>query len=270
MFLEDCAFYGDSGDVNNSSNSWRAFTFINAAASGASAIWPEIWPDYLAFLKQVLYNNPDTNWYCDDVIDMMEALQDDEAAKVSALQYVLQSGKCPGLTEDFQTYFNAASQGRHNMWLDSIIGIYDTVQRWGIYSWWVDSMVNKDTLANPYDSTIPSLQQENLQILMGQQFAGIQPSSPISSQGLVSAQLLQNPINNEIDLSYQMGRTALVTMELRNVLGRSVPIANAKYQLEQPGSHQASIPAPYLPQGTYYLRITTDSGDAITLKVMKE
>ena len=46
--------------------------------------------------------------------------------------------------------------------------------------------------------------------------------------------------------------------------------AYAKYQLEQSGDHTATISAPNLPQGTYYLRITTDVGDAITLKIVKE
>ncbi len=92
----------------------------------------------------------------------------------------------------------------------------------------------------------------------------------MGSQALLSAQLLENPMQDEIDISYEMGRTALVTMELRDVLGRSVPIANAKYQLEQPGDHNATIPAPNLPAGIYYLRVTTDVGDAITLKIVKE
>ncbi len=100
--------------------------------------------------------------------------------------------------------------------------------------------------------------------------SGVEQSSPITSQALLSAQLLENPMKDEIDISYEMGRTALVTMELRDVLGRAVPIANAKYQLEQPGSHTASIPAPNLPPGVYYLRVTTDVGDAITLKLVKQ
>jgi hypothetical protein len=245
------------------------FSSINAAASGASTHWPEIWSDYLAFLKQVLYLNSDTPWYCEDVTSMMTALQVDEPAKLSALQYILQSGRCPELASALQRYYQGASNGRHQNWLDSVIGKYDTVQPYGIYSWWLDSMVNKDTLAHPYDSAIPSLQQVGLEILLGPQ-AGVQPSSPITSQALLSAQLLENPMKDEIAISYQMGRTALLTTELRDVLGRSVPIANAKYQLEQPGSHQAAIPAPNLPQGTYYLRITTNAGDAITLKVAKE
>ncbi len=67
-----------------------------------------------------------------------------------------------------------------------------------------------------------------------------------------------------------MGREALVTMELRDILGRSIPISYAKYQLTQAGEHEASIPEPNLPPGTYYLRISTDDGDVITLKIVKE
>ncbi len=265
LFMEECPFYV-GGKYNAGVASYEGFNYVSNAVTQWQAGGVERWSDFLAWLKQVLYLNPDTTWYCSDVGDMITAFQNNEAEQESAIQYVVNSGKCPG----FASLLSAPSYWRHQFWLDSILVKYDTVQPWGKYGWWVDSLVNQDTLANPYDSTIPSLQQENLQILMGQQFAGIQPSSPITSQGLLSAQLLENPIKDEIDVSYQMGRTALVTMELRDVLGRSVPIANAKYQLEQPGSHQASIPAPNLPPGTYYLRITTDAGDAITLKVMKE
>jgi hypothetical protein len=269
LFMEECPFYSGT-KYNAGVHSWQAFTYVGGAVSGWSAGGGGRWGDFLTWLKQVLYLNPDTMWYCDDVLQMIAAEQSNEPAQEAIDNYIILSGKCPGFASDFASYYNSASHWRHQFWLDSIVVKYDTVVPYGSYSWWVDSLVNKDTLANPYDSTIPSLQQENLQILMGQQFASVQPNSPITSQGLVSAQLLQNPINNEIDVSYQMGRTALVTMELRDVLGRSVPLANAKYQLEQPGSHQASIPATNLPPGTYYLRITTDSGDAITLKVMKE
>ncbi len=262
LFIESCPLYP---------NSWSAFNDVDAAVSGWSAGGAGRWPDFLTWLKQVLYLNLDTMWYCSDVSDMISALQSDEAAQEAAMQYILQNGKCPAFTSAFQTLYNSASHWRHQFWLDSVAGKYDTVVPYGMYSWWVDSLVNLDTLANPYDSTIPTLQQDSLQILLGPQYASsVGASSPITSQALLSAQLMENPMQDEIDVSYQMGRTALVTMELRDVLGRSVPIANAKYQLEQPGDHNASIPAPNLPQGTYYLRITTDVGDAITLKVVKE
>jgi hypothetical protein len=252
-------------------NGWRAFSDVNGAVAGWTAGGVGRWPDFLAWLKQVLYLNPDTLWYCADAQDMMTALQNDEGAQQSVAKYILESNKCPAFTSAWNTYYSSSSHWRHQFWLDSIVGKYDTVQPYGMYQWWLDSVVNKDTLANPYDSTIPSLQQVNLQILLGPQYASaVGASSPITSQALLSAQLLENPMKDEIDVSYEMGRTALVTMELRDVLGRSVPIANAKYQLQQPGDHTATLPAPNLPQGTYYLRITTDVGDAITLKIVKE
>ena len=91
------------------------------------------------------------------------------------------------------------------------------------------------------------------------------------SSDLLSAQLMENPTEtNEIGVSYTMGRTALVTMQLLDVLGKSVPISNGKYNLQQPGTHEATLPVPNLPAGIYYLRVSTDVGDAITLKLVKE
>ncbi len=272
-FLEDCPLYP---------NSYQAFNMIGGAASQTSG-GPDGWPGFLTWLKKVLYYNPDTNWYCNDVGDMISAEQNNEADVESICKYILESGKCPNLAGLFAGAYPAAANGRHTAWLDSIdqhynylLWIYshhDSVveSNPGGYFLKLDS-INADTLAHPFDSTVPTLWQDSLEVLMGPQFAGVQASTPtaITSQALLSAQLLENPMNNEIDVSYDMGRTALVTMELRDVLGRSVPIANAKYQLEQPGDHTASIPAPNLPQGIYYLRITTDVGDAITLKFVKE
>ena len=162
--------------------------------------------------------------------------------------------------------YNAAANGRHMSWLDSVYHLWPLAA-----PYWNDS-VKADTTAHPFkDTAVPTLQQDSLEILLGPQYAGVQSPSPITSQALLSAQLIENPVvTDEIDISYQMGRTALVTMELRDILGRSVPLSYAKYQLESPGPHEATIPAPSLPSGTYYLRLTTDAGDAITLKVVKE
>jgi len=256
VFLEHCPFYPEA---------WRAFSDINGDESEWTAGGPGRWPDFLSFLKQVLYLNPDTNWYCNDVDDMLSAVQNNAPAAMSICKYILESGKCPALAAGFATTYNAAASSRHWHWLDSIL---KTFKPGDMY---LNDSINIDTLAHPFtDTVVPTLFQDSLEILMGPQFAGVQSSSPITSQALLTAQLLENPVKDEIHISYQMGRTALVTMELRDVLGRSVPIGNVKYQLELPGSHQATLPAPNLPPGTYYLRITTDAGDAITLKVAKE
>ena len=262
-FLEDCALYPDS---------WRMFSDIDGDVSAWNGGGTGRWSDFLAFLKKVLYNNPDTNWYCDDVLDMLSALQNNHGPIQAMSQYIAQSGKCPEFTSYFQSLDSAGYVLRHQDWLDSIENRYAYLNYppSGKGELLYNDSIKADTLAHPFDTTSQTLWQDNLQILMGPQYAGVQSSSPITSQDLLSAQLLENPMQDEIDVSYEMGRTALVAMELRDILGRSVPIANAKYQLAQPGDHTASIPAPNLSRGIYYLRITTDVGDAITLKIVKE
>ena len=264
LFMEECPLWSDGV-----TSSWDGFGYMDGAVSGWSAGGSGRWNDFLTWLKQVLYLNPDTAWYCEDVTDMISALQSDQSAKMAALGYVITSGKCPGYDT---VLYNTASRFRHTSWLDSVEMHYGYLNNSPDGRIAYNDSINADTLAHPYDTTVPSLFQDSLEILMGPQYAGVQQSTPtaITSQALLSAQLLENPMKDEIDVSYDMGRTALVTMELRDVLGRAVPIANAKYQLEQPGDHTATLPAPNLPQGIYYLRITTDVGDAITLKIVKE
>jgi len=276
LFMEQCPFYVGI-NYNRGVSSWQVFDDVASAVGGWTAGGPNRWPDFLTWLKNVLYLNPDTMWYCDDVDAMITAVQSNEGAKEAMMQYILQSGKCPGFAADFQTYYNSASHWRHQLWLDSETYRVDTI--WindsmggrdaGIPQWEFDQMINVDTMLHPYDSTIPTLWQDSLEILLGPP-AGIQPASPITPQALLDATLLDNPMQDEIDVSFEMGRTALITMELQDILGREVPLTSAKYQLEQPGTHSARIPAPNLPPGTYYLRITTDTGDVITLKVVKE
>ncbi len=272
LFMEQCPFYV-GGKYNSGVVASDGFNYVSAAVEQWQGGGTGRWPDFLAWLKQVLYLNPDTTWYCQDVSDMLTALQTDEAAKEAALEYVIGSGKCPGFAS--LPYLHVAIQARHTDWLDSIENKYEYLLyppgSPGLIRY--RDSINADTLANPYDSTVPTLQQVNLQVLLGPQYEKVQQSTPaaVGTQALLSAQLIENPVSDdEIDIAYQMNRTALVTMELSDVLGRSVPLSYAKYQLEQAGSHTASISAPNLPVGTYYLRITTDVGDAITLKVVKE
>ncbi len=182
LFLQICSYDSNS---QIGAQPWRAFVTINGSAS-ALLSQRGFGAKYLAFLKQVLYNNPDTLWYCNDVEAMLTAEQSNEAAQLAELKYIIDSRKCQGFT-DWQTYYNAASHWMHQAWLDSIVLDYERDSIYGGYQWWVDSMVNKDTLTNPYDSTIPSLEQEDLQILLGPQNIVQGPSSPVASPALVSA-----------------------------------------------------------------------------------
>ncbi len=258
LFLEQCPFYPNAAQM---------FVLESEAAQALVGENKLTWDQQLAWLKSVLYLNPDTGWYCEDVGDILQAVQNDSNEVSSVLQYIYNSGKCPILNGEWLS----REASVHTHWLDSIYKKYG-YPPYGNNPTAADS-INADTLAHPFvdTTTFPPVTQIGLSILLGPQYGVVGPSAPVNSQALLSAQLIENPVrDNEIDVSYQMGHIALVTMQLSDVLGRAVPIANAKYQLEQPGSHNVTIPAPNLPAGTYYLRITTDVGDAITLKVVKE
>jgi len=264
LFMEGCPFY-HGGHWNAGIDSRDVFKYINSAISQWSAGGDGRWAEYLEWLKSVLYLNPDNEWYCNDVNSMMTALQTNEAAQMAVAKYMLESGKC--YPEIFEQYYNSASHWRHELWLDSIKFYYGEK---GFISHELEDSVNADTLRNPYDSTIPSLHQVGLEILLGPQNAVAGRTGTTNSLALLDADLLDNPVSSDIGLSFEMGRTALVTMQLQDILGHSIPIENAKYQLEQPGIHQAHISAANLSPGTYYLRITTDTGETRTLKVVKQ
>ncbi len=164
LYITSCPQQADSAHV---------FSIINPAADGASASWPEIWPDYLAFLKQVLYLNTDTPWYCEDVSDMMTAVRSDGGAQMAIARYIAQSGKCPIFTSDFLREANAAEVGNHATWKDSVDrhwAYIDTPYNPARLQWEMDS-INADTLAHPFDTTVPTLFQDSLQILLGPQYA---------------------------------------------------------------------------------------------------
>ena len=263
LFMEQCPFYV-GGRYNSGTDAVGIFCNVTGAVSCWSAGGQVRWSGYLEWLKSVLYRNPDTAWYCEDIHQMITAVEYDESAKLAIIQYVTSTGKCIG--GFWPILYHSASQGKHQQWYDSLYNAF--AKKYGTY-FWQDS-VNEDTLRNPYDSTYGTIDDHGLSILRGPQFASATPSGPMSSTALLDARLLDNPMNGEIAISFEMGRTALVTMELRDILGRIVPIANAKYLLEDPGSHTARLPLPNLPSGTYYLRVSTDTGESKTLKVVKQ
>jgi hypothetical protein len=60
--MENCPLYP---------NSYEGFSWIGGAAEVSIGRGYTTRPDFLAWLKQVLYLNPDTNWYCNDVDQMI-------------------------------------------------------------------------------------------------------------------------------------------------------------------------------------------------------
>ncbi len=279
--MEQCPYYSANG-----ADAVEGFIYLGGAVSQWVGGQPQAvklsrYANYLDWLKSVLYLRADSQWYCTDVSEMFSAIASNDkiwdAATIEAIcKYILDNHRCGPQTDSimFGTNYDVNSKGRHALWRDSVTNVWYKWAMGNLYFLpvWRDSL-GKDTMLHPYDSTVPSIDSLGFSILRGPQYAqhaAVQPRGAISSTALLDARLLDNPMKNEITISFEMGRTALVTMELRDILGRIVPIANAKYLFEEPGTHTAHLPVPYLPSGTYYLRVFTDTGDSKTLKVVKE
>lgn len=152
LFMEQCPLWSDGVTLGSD-----GFRYIDGAVSGWSAGGTGRWNDFLTWLKQVLYLNPDTIWYCQDVYDMITALQNNQTAKLAAIQYVIQSGKCPGFDTGL---YHSVARNRHTNWMDSVEQKYSYLKNGTIsgFNAYNDS-IKADTLAHPYDTTVPSVAQ---------------------------------------------------------------------------------------------------------------
>ncbi len=268
LLIEECPAWLDSA-----THIGEAFSFVNGAISEWSKGGIGRWPDYLEFLKKVLYNDLDTMWYCSDVEDMFSAAQQDVSMQLSIARYILDNNKCLAFRDDFIRFYNSDSKGKRQAWLDSLTLIYQIGQQGNRYQDWdttVQKAYTQDTTLHPYDSTYGTIDDHGLGILRGPQHGNVLSGGTISAEALLAVRVEENPFENELDVSYDMGRTAMVSIELHDLLGKSIPIQNAKYLLSQPGTHEAKIPLEHLPPGTYYLRLLTDTGDVRTVKVIKK
>ncbi len=268
LLIERCSDWVDTEKQVN-----QAFSSLQIGLENWNTGGIGRYPEFLEYLKKVLYYEPDTIWYCYDVLDMFSAIQGDELARLAVARYIILNNRCPVIQEIFEQIYMGASNRKRQHWLDSLTLIYQIGQQGNRYQDWdtsVQTAYTQDTTLHPYDSTYGTIDDYGLSILRGPQNGVVGASSPSNPTALLGARLLENPVNDDIALTFETGREALVTMELRDILGKSVPIANAKNLLEQPGSHEVRVTVPNLPVGTYYLRLFTDTGEARTIKLVKE
>jgi hypothetical protein len=77
-----------------------------------------------------------------------------------------------------------------------------------------------------------------------------------------------NPFREEVALQFKLNRTSYISIEIFNLLGRV--IWESKGRTFTDGSHELSVEAQSLPEGTLYARITTGFGEVKTVKLVKE
>jgi hypothetical protein len=262
-FMEQCPTYV-GGKYNSGVGGTDMFPNIGGAVSCWTAGGKERWPQYLEWLKSVLYLRTDTAWYCIDVDQMLMAVQKNIDARLAVIQYVTSTKHC---TDDsWSTSYKYAMFNKHKAWLDSLEVEFRITHD---INEWPDS-INADTLAHPFDSTYGSIDSYGLSVLRGQQYASSVAYKDLPSTSLLNVRVTENPFDATIGVSIEMQREALVTMELRDLLGRPVPLEYGKYQLMPQGTETRTFATGDLPAGTYYLRVSTDLGEVRTLKLVKQ
>ncbi len=210
--------------------------------------------DYREWLKKVLYYNTDQwQWYCGDIEEIMHTLiyyegigGPDYKGKLAVMKYVVESGKCP--KEFFGTYQDDIDLYWHQA-----------------YSLWQDSV--QDPNLTPFDSTLPSLGDHNLEILYGQNSVTHSPGT-VDLSAIVSVTASPNPISREAELTYILRSTALLKLEVYDALGKQISEQPLGFKSE--GRYSIPLNSSGWSSGTYYARLSTITGETVTVKLVKQ
>jgi hypothetical protein len=229
---------------------WNNFSGINFSCYGMSNI-PERFDTCREWLKKVLYYNTiDSDYYCADVnaikgtfwyfpgrgIDLLGAL--------AIEKYIVESGKCTNWWTRAD-YIN-----------DSVYTMKEL-----IYSW-RDSV--QDSIKTPFNPVMPTIDDLNLGILRG-------PNEVVGrthDYRLGELIAVRNPFNDVLDLKYHLIKNGLVKVDVLDVLGRTIYSEGQGYKPE--GEHTLTIQTHTWSSGSYYVRLSTPSGEIKTVKLIKE
>jgi hypothetical protein len=237
-------------NCSNVKDYWRNFSIARTSVQYMSDD-NQRFVDFREWLKKVLYyNTTDSNWWCADVDALMntfiyfEGRGWDFLGSLAVINYIKESGRC------------------RNWYSQSVLDeMYSEGMKYA-YEAWRDSV--KDSIATPFDSTLPTLEELNLGILRGPNEA-VGRTHDYRFGELIA---VRNPFNDVLDLKYRLIKNGLVKVDVLDILGRSIYSEGQGYKPE--GEHTLSIQTNNLSSGTYYVRLSTPSGEIKTVKLIKE
>jgi len=206
--------------------------------------------EYREWIKSVLYLNLDTIYYCRAVSSIVTTLNynppvgRDYKAMEAVMRYVVDSGKCKLRFTDIQDILNEIHYYHHQIWRDSV----------------------QDSIATPFDTTgLPTIDDLGLSILRGLQNS-VTPATNEPRLGELIA--TRNPFTDILELKYRLDKSAMVRIDVYDLLGRSVYSEGQGYKAE--GEHVLSLQSKAWASGSYYVRLSSPSGEVKTVKVVKE
>ncbi len=232
----------------NQSGSFHQFPSLDGAVQFMSDS-NNRWLDYRTWLKQVLYLNMDSLYYCSDVNSILTTFQYlvpnkgiDLRGEISVIDFLLDNNKCSVATSFLLKLRKNARADQVTIWRDTV----------------------KDSIKTPFDTSDVSLESLDLQILRGIQFA-VQPTTPHGSNRIAAFIASTNPFNAETTLRYDLNEATLVQIEIYDALGNIV-YADGE-GLQDPGDHTIRIDGKSFPTGSYFARLSTFSGEVKTIKL---
>jgi hypothetical protein len=237
-------------------NSWRGISQLTVSVDEMGGDQTK-YENYREWLKSVLWlNRTDPMWYCSCVGAIAHTYIWDSAAKgtdynamISICRFMTQYKKCPMDSTFYQVNDTAIATQRYDEWYDTCV------------------LLHHDTSVFKQDTTIPSIHDLGLDVLLGPPAAASSPAPYKSTIGALIAN--PNPFRDEATVTVELGQSAYVSFQVFDILGRVVQ-GDFKGTVLSPGQQSFTIDGSKLPSGTYYARITTPTGDTRMVKLTKE
>jgi hypothetical protein len=207
--------------------------------------------EYREWLKSVLYLNPDTAYYCADVVAILQTFfwfDDERGMDVNGsnavVKYLLENSRCPNAQQWLIDGYKANREQQLKIYRDTV----------------------QDSLKTPLDTTLPSLEELRLGILRGQ--TGVVAAASNSVVRISSLTVERNPFTDEVALKVELNSSTMLRLDVFDELGRSVYGEGLGYKPK--GDYRFPINGKSWASGVYFVRLSTSGGEMQTIKVIKE
>jgi hypothetical protein len=230
-----------------------SFMTATSAAQGISqedtAKEKQIFADYRRWLVEVIHLNKDIIWYCNDVAAIFSTFNyypngrgEDYNGAISLLKYLINSSSCGG-DSIYWVRWQSMRQYQLEIWRDTV----------------------QDSSVSSLDTSLVTLDELGLSGIRGQQNSVNHPTYEPRLTELIAT---RNPFTDILELKYRLDKSAMVRIDVYDLLGRAVYSEGQGYKAE--GEHVLSLQSKSWSLGSYYVRFSCPSGEVKTVKVVKE
>jgi hypothetical protein len=208
---------------------------------------------YRDWLKKVLYLTRDSGYYCSDVMAILSTFQyfndqrgNDINGELAILKFLIDSNRCiTYLAGKPDWLWKQARQEQYDIWLDTAKHSKPLV-----------------------DTTLPSLEDLDLEILKGLQFAAVRNTlNPSSNNKILFFAPVSTPFGKELSLNFDLADAEYMKVELYDILGNLI---YSESQLFNSGYHFWHVRASQLPYGIIYARLSSFKGETKSVKLLHE